>query len=278
LLEFSVLASGSSGNAIYIRTSETRVLLDAGISGRQLQQRLRGVADTDCSQLDAIVLTHEHVDHVRGLRQVMKFSSAPVYATEGTWHHVTAAEAPEWEGAARVRRVRDGETFEIGDLRITPFAVSHDAEEPVAYRFDAGGASLAVVTDLGYMSDHIKSVIQGCRCYVLETNHDVEMLRAGRYPWSVKRRILGDKGHLSNEDAALALLDLLGDGETDVFLAHLSVENNLPDLAEITVASTLKEAKAAYGEQVTLHHTSREKATPLMRMATDSLTGEEVGG
>ncbi|WP_157076171.1 MBL fold metallo-hydrolase [Alicyclobacillus kakegawensis] len=266
MLEFTVLASGSSGNALYIRTDRVQVLLDAGISGRQLQQRMRAAAGAEWAGLDAVLLTHEHVDHVRGLRQVLRSCTAPVYATEGTWHEVAAADSAAAEESGRVHRVRAGEGFSIGDLRVIPFAVSHDAEEPVAYRFDTDGASLAVVTDLGYMSDGIKSVIQGCDAYVLEANHDVEMLRAGRYPWSVKRRILGDKGHLSNDDAAFALLDVLADRRVDVYLAHLSEENNLPELAELTVSSALGEMGVDCLERVRLHRTSRREATRLHRL------------
>lgn len=262
MLEFSVLSSGSAGNAIYIRTETTKLLLDAGISAKQIQNRLQDVADEHLKDIDALLLTHEHIDHVRSVRQVSKLSQATVYSTEGTWHHVSQ----DVEGILpqnKVNMVKSGTCFDIGDIRVTPFSVSHDADEPVAYRFDAGGQSLAVVTDLGYVSDAIKSVIQGCQTYVWEANHDVDMLRAGRYPWSVKRRILGDKGHLSNQDAGLALGDILEDEPVQVYLAHLSEETNQPDLAELTVQTVLHEMKARFGEQVELHRTSRATATAL---------------
>jgi phosphoribosyl 1,2-cyclic phosphodiesterase len=255
------LASGSSGNSVYIQSATTTLLLDVGISARQLEQRLRAVTDKTLADIDAIVLTHEHIDHVRGLKQAIKRSSAKVYATEGTWEQVKREVDESFD--KRYRVVADC-PFTIGDITITPFAVSHDAEEPVAYRFDCGEDSLAVVTDLGYVSDHIKQVIQNCKAYVWEANHDVDMLRAGRYPWSVKRRILGDKGHLSNYDSAVALADVLGDDDyREVYLAHLSEENNQPDLAELTVSSVLREIKAVYEEQVRLHRTARTAATAL---------------
>lgn len=259
MLSFSVLASGSSGNAIFVATESTRILLDAGISAKQLALRLKQTANLGFSDLSAVLVTHEHVDHVRGLRQVLKQSRAPLHLTEGSW----SALASTLEEYPPERLVHSDASYDIGDIRVTPFTVSHDAEEPVAYRFDADGMRLAVVTDLGYVSDHIKSLLEGCDAYVFESNHDVDMLRAGRYPWSVKRRILGDKGHLSNTDAAVALLDVLGDKAVDVYLAHLSEENNQPDLADLTVSSILTEAKAIYGEQVTLHRTSRYEPTPL---------------
>lgn len=265
MLEFSVLASGSSGNAIYIASSDTRLLLDAGVSGKQIAQRLQSAAGRGLHELDALLVTHEHVDHVRGLKQVVKQSGGRIYITEGTWHQVRGTWAenppePVW--------VKADVSFVVGDIRVTPFTVSHDAEEPVAYRFDSGGDSLCVLTDVGYVSDHIKSLIAGCRCYVWESNHDVDMLRAGRYPWSVKRRILGDKGHLSNADAAAAFADILQADEVDVFLAHLSEENNLPELAEVTFESVLREINPRFLEQVTLHRTSRHTATPLRGVAT----------
>lgn len=260
MLEFSVLSSGSSGNALYLRSTTTQILLDAGISGKQLKTRMEAVGAGPFSELDAVLLTHEHIDHVRGVNQVLKNSESPVYATEGTWSQVHSEEYQ-----SRWRSIRDGERFVIGDITVQAFSISHDAEEPVAFRFDSQDHSLAVVTDLGYMSDHIKSIIQGCHAYVLETNHDVDMLRAGRYPWSVKRRILSDKGHLSNYDSALALADLLGDFSVDVYLAHLSEENNQPDLAEITVQSVLRELNPIYVEQTRLWRTSRKEPTPIRR-------------
>lgn len=261
-MEFSVLASGSTGNATYIKSSTTRIMLDAGISGKQLQQRLLTVANANMQDVDALLLTHEHIDHVRGVKQVMKSSTAQVYATQGTWHHVQTQVGEELAGERWQTVVADG-AFTIGDITVTPFAVSHDADEPVAYRFDCGEHSLAVVTDLGYVSDHIKQVIQGCSSYVWEANHDVEMLRVGRYPWSVKRRILGDKGHLSNYDSAVALADIVGSAATHVYLAHLSEENNQPDLAELTVQSVLGDIKPILQEQVQLYRTGRETATTL---------------
>lgn len=276
MLEFSVLASGSSGNALYIQSQTTRLLLDAGISGKQLQQRLLQASGKSLSDLDALLLTHEHIDHVRGLRQVIKQSQASIYSTEGTWNQVAASVEKDLAatrhiqtaevGAHGTHIVKAGQRFVVGDISVTPFTVSHDAEEPVAYRFDCGESNLTVATDLGYVSDTIKDVIAGCQCYVFESNHDVGMLRAGRYPWNIKRRILGDKGHLSNYDAALALADLLGTREVDVYLAHLSEENNQPDLAELTVSSVLRELRESYIEQVHLCRTSRHEATVLHKL------------
>ncbi|QSO50899.1 MBL fold metallo-hydrolase [Alicyclobacillus curvatus] len=261
MLEFSVLASGSSGNSVYIKSESTKILLDAGISGKQLSERMASSSDAKLADIDALLITHEHIDHVRGLRQVVKQSKAKVYTTEGTWSQIGQS-IPE-ERRSQDTFVKADLSFQIGDITVTPFAVSHDAEEPVAYRFDHTSGSLCVLTDVGYVSDHIKQVIKGCQSYVWESNHDVEMLRAGRYPWSVKRRILGDKGHLSNQDAAIALADILGTESVEVYLAHLSEENNMPELAEITFQSILRDIQPAYEEQVKLHRTSRHYHTSL---------------
>lgn len=260
MLEFSILASGSSGNSIYIRSEGTNLLLDAGISGKQIEERLLGATGRHLSEMDALLVTHEHIDHVRGAKQVLKHSAGQVYATEGTWHNIGHDLADYGQLQAFVKA---DTRFTVGDIQVTPFTVSHDAEEPVAYRFDCGDQSLCVLTDVGYVSDHIKSLIRGCQCYVWESNHDVGMLRAGRYPWSVKRRILGDKGHLSNQDAAVALADILGTEPVDVYLAHLSEETNMPELAEVTVQSVLHEIKPTYDEQVRLHRTSRKVYTDI---------------
>lgn len=255
-----MLASGSSGNAIYIRSPETSILLDAGISGKQISERLLAAAGCELGQLDAVLLTHEHIDHVRGVNQVLKKTRARVYATEGTWSQIA-----DKIGDTQVVEpwVHAGNAFPVGDILVTPFAVSHDAEEPVAYRFDHDGTSLCVLTDSGYVNDSVKTVIRGCQCLVWESNHDTEMLRAGRYPWSVKRRILGDKGHLSNEDSAIALSDVLGSEEVHVYLAHLSEQNNMPDLAELTVQSVLRDINPTFAEQVCLHRTSRQQFTEI---------------
>lgn len=265
-MRFSILASGSSGNAIYVEAGSTRILLDAGISGKQLDTRLQTAAQVSLAELDAILVTHEHIDHVRGLPQAIKKSHAHVYLSAGTRDAVAADLPLDQQQPERIHTIKAHVPFTLGPVTVTPFAISHDAEEPVAYRFDADGTSLTVLTDLGYVSDTIKAVVLGSQCIVLETNHDPSMLRAGRYPWSVKRRILGDKGHLSNEDAGVALAEMLATDTAEIYMAHLSEENNQPDLAEITVASVLREIDARYLEQVTLHRTSRHFATPLHQM------------
>lgn len=262
-MRFCILASGSNGNALYLEHEDTRILLDAGISGKQLRTRLSQQCARDLSEVTAVLVTHEHDDHVRGLKQVAKFAKSKVYMTEGTHASLSDRARPE-EDCYEYQAVREDEPFDIGSIRVTPFAVSHDAEQPVAYRFDTDDASLAVVTDLGYVTDHQKSLLQGCDAYIFESNHDVDMLRAGRYPWHLKRRILGDKGHLSNVDAAYALIDILPDAPVDVFLAHLSGDNNHPDLADITVQRVLEDGRPRGAAEIRIQRTSRQAATEFL--------------
>lgn len=266
-MRFSVLASGSNGNAVFIEYRDTRLLLDAGISGKQLKLRMEAQSKYSLSDITGVLVTHEHDDHIRGLAQVFKHAPCSAYMTEGT--HASLSEKLKPETAGRqVQFIREDTPFDIGDIHITPFAVSHDAEQPVAYRFDTPDGCLAVVTDLGYVTDHQKTLLQNCDAYVFESNHDVDMLRAGRYPWHLKRRILGDKGHLSNVDAAYALIDILPQRSVDVYLAHLSGDNNHPDLADITVTSILKDARPEVASHWKVKRTSRSEPTPFVEIAS----------
>ncbi|MBX5435807.1 MAG: MBL fold metallo-hydrolase [Alicyclobacillaceae bacterium] len=270
MVRFSVLASGSSGNAVFVQAGSTRLLIDAGISGRQLDARLRQAAGIGLSDVDAIFVTHEHVDHVRGLEQVLKRTraDAPVYLTDGT----QAGLGPGCRDLLqpRARRIRHGVPVLVGDLTVTPVSVSHDAEEPVALRLDGVAASLGILTDTGYVSDAVLSVMAGCRAYIWESNHDVDMLRTGPYPWNVKRRILGDKGHLSNADSASALAEVtaLTSGQVDVYLAHLSAENNRPALALAAAEQMIGERGEAHRRRVKLHVAGPDAPTPLHTLSS----------
>lgn len=265
-MRFSILASGSNGNALLIEHDGTRILLDAGISGKQLRLRMAEVCGIDLPDVSAVLVTHEHDDHVRGLAQVYKHAACPVYMTEGTHMSLGEKLRPETAGCEG-HVVAEDCPFMVGSIRVTPMAISHDAEQPVAYRFDTPDASLGVITDLGYVTDHQKSVLQNCDAYVFESNHDVDMLRAGRYPWHLKRRILGDKGHLSNTDAAYALVDILPDIPVDVYLAHLSEDNNHPDLADLTVRRILEDARPNIASEIRLKRTSRYEPTPFVDLS-----------
>jgi phosphoribosyl 1,2-cyclic phosphodiesterase len=259
-IRFTVLASGSTGNATVVQTDEATLLVDAGLSAKKLDElmRERGVSGKD---INGIFVTHEHSDHIKGLGAFARKYELPVYANDATWgamdKHIGAI------ADSNRRIVATGQSVEFGDLRVESFPISHDAAEPVGYCFNDGECKLSLVTDLGYMSDKVKRMAIDSDVLVLESNHDIEMLRMGRYPWNIKRRILSDIGHLSNEAAGEALAELLTDRTKRVYLAHLSLDHNLQELARMTVQSTLEDHGIFYKkDENVLRHTHHDRSTP----------------
>jgi len=233
-MKFASIASGSSGNSIFLGTEHTSVLIDAGISGRRIKEGLAGI-DRSLSDIDALFITHEHIDHVRGLGILMRRYGIPVYATGGTIARIRAMECLGKLPEELLRRIPEGEDVIVGDMKVHPFPVSHDAAEPCAYRIESGGRSAAVATDMGIYDENVIQNLTGLDALLLESNHDLHMLQAGRYPYYLKRRIMGEKGHLSNDDAGRLLCSVLHDDLRYVFLGHLSQENNYEELAFETV-------------------------------------------
>jgi len=235
-MKFCSIASGSSGNCIYVGSSETSVLVDTGISGCRVEQGLNGL-DLATKDMDAILLTHEHSDHVKGLGILARRYGIPIYATQGTADALKGMTALGKIPEGLMHVIRADETFAVGDLSIRPFAIPHDAAEPVGYRLENGGKSAAVATDLGHYDEYIIRNLKNLDVLLLESNHDIRMLEAGRYPYYLKRRILGDSGHLSNESAGQLLCEVLHDDMKEIFLGHLSKENNYEALAFETVCT-----------------------------------------
>lgn len=233
-MEFYTLASSSSGNAALVRSGETSILLDAGISARRIAQALSLLGMTP-EDLDAILITHEHSDHVNGIATMTKKYAIPVYASRGTAHFL-----PQAGGALRIFEA--GDALIVGELAIQSFRTSHDAADSVDYRIDAPDGSLGALTDTGYVTDDAVKALTGVDLLLLEANHDVGMLQCGPYPYHLKRRILGEHGHLSNEAAADFALHCVKNGTSDILLAHLSAENNTPEAAEYAVARKLQAA------------------------------------
>ncbi|MBT2719871.1 MBL fold metallo-hydrolase [Bacillus sp. ISL-46] len=259
-LSYSILASGSTGNALYVESDEHSFLVDAGFSGKQMEA-LFGQIDRDISKLSGIFVTHEHSDHIKGIGVLARKYQLPVYANEKTWrameHSVGAIPTEQ-------KFVFDTETVKsFGAVDIESFGVSHDAAEPMFYVFHHGGKKLVLITDTGYVSDRMKGTISNADVYIFESNHDVQMLRMGRYPWNIKRRILSDVGHVSNEDAAFAMSDVVGDQTKRIYLAHLSMDNNMKDLAKMAVTQTLQERGLIVGEQFGLYDTDPKIPTAL---------------
>lgn len=261
--QISVLASGSTGNSLYLETDKKRILVDAGLSGKKVVSLLAEVGKKP-EDLDAILVTHEHVDHIKGVGVLARKYNLDVYANEGTWQAMDQALgklAPEQKHIFKM-----GTTMTLGDMDIESFGVSHDAVQPQFYRFYRNNKSFAMLTDTGYCSDYLRGVIKGADAYLIESNHDLEMLRMGAYPWSLKQRILGDKGHLSNEDGALVMTDVITDNTKRIYLGHLSKENNLVELAHMTVEETLRRYDYAVGEDFEIYDTSPDQACELFTL------------
>jgi phosphoribosyl 1,2-cyclic phosphodiesterase len=231
-----VLASGSSGNAALLATAHTRILLDAGLSMKELGRRLALIGE-DFDRLDAILITHEHSDHVSGLPVLARSKKvrAPIYLTRLT------APAIDWgECEPRLEPFQAGASFSIGDIEVNSFSVPHDALDPVGFCFEAHGVRIGVVTDLGYIPASVKYHLRRTDLLLLEANHDLDMLKVGPYPWSVKQRVMSRVGHLSNLVMSEYLTeDFDGDG-THLILGHLSEQNNHPEIARMFAAQALE--------------------------------------
>jgi phosphoribosyl 1,2-cyclic phosphodiesterase len=292
MVRFTVLASGSRGNATVVTGGRTRILVDCGLSCRELFRRMK-LADETPETLDAILISHEHSDHVGGVAVTARKLNIPVYFTEGThrawmrwlsprrqmsyaqWLEQMRKQAAERQAEAAgeegepdesdlaldtsveaavlaepapakdptwlpaVEFFTAGEPFEIGDIQISPFTTPHDAADPVGFVFGSEGVRMGFVTDLGYISPNVKAQLQDLDLLLLESNHDLEMLKDGPYPWAVKQRVLSRVGHLSNEAAAGFLEDGYDGQAAYVILAHLSESNNLPELARVTAERAL---------------------------------------
>ena len=228
------IASGSSGNCILAGSDNSHILIDAGISGKRIREGMEefGLKPEDVS---GIFITHEHMDHIQGLGVMARRHGLPIYGTEGTLQAIRRCASLGKIDEELFHVIRADEPLTVGDLMIEPMHVSHDAADPVMYVIRHGERSAAVVTDLGKYDNYIVDKLQGLDVLLLEANHDVHMLQAGTYPYQLKRRILGDRGHLSNELSGQLLGKVLHDGFKKVILGHLSKENNYPQLAWETV-------------------------------------------
>jgi phosphoribosyl 1,2-cyclic phosphodiesterase len=249
----SILASGSSGNITLLETSNTRLLIDAGLGKRETLARLAAIENdlpgqsAGLGRLDGILITHEHNDHCIGLPQMLGLWKAPLYVTEPTMDALQRA-LPETLGKRLrgIETIHAGQPFTVGDIEIHAFAIPHDAADPIGFTFRSNGVKLALVTDLGYMPALVRVHLRDADCLVLESNHDLEMLKVGPYPWIVKQRVLSRTGHLSNHAVSEYLADPDGfDGRARfLVLAHLSQENNNPDLARLSAEEALSRRPA----------------------------------
>ena len=224
------IASGSSGNCIYVGSETTHLLVDVGISGKRTEAGLN-LLDISPKDLDGILITHEHADHIAGLGVMARKYDIPIYATKGTVKAIKDCNSVGKIDDALFVELKADEKFTIKDICVNPMKISHDAAQPVAYRFGYGNKKVAICTDLGVFNDYTVESLRGMDALLIEANHDVNMLQVGPYPYYLKQRILGDKGHLSNENSGRLLNRILHDHLGTIVLGHLSKENNLPELA-----------------------------------------------
>lgn len=244
-MRFVSIASGSSGNCIYIGSENTHILVDAGISSKRIEEGLNEIG-VKGSEINGIVITHEHSDHVRGLGILARKYEIPVYGTKETLEEIQGKKCLGEYDQELLSGVCPDVEFAVGDLNILPFSIDHDAANPVAYRIRHGRKHVAVATDIGHYDQSIIDHLQGLEALLIESNHDVNMLQAGPYPYYLKRRILGDHGHLSNENAGRLLNYLLHDRLKHIFLGHLSKENNYEALAYETVKLEIDQGDTPY--------------------------------
>lgn len=244
-MRFVSIASGSSGNCIYVGTENTHILIDAGISNKRIEQGLNEIG-LKAGELDGILITHEHSDHIKGLKILAKKHKLPIYGTAETLEEVAAKSSLEEYPQELLRPILPDVDFSVGELDIMPFSIDHDAANPVAYRVQNGRKSVAVATDLGHYDQYIIDHLQGLDAVLLESNHDVRMLETGPYPYYLKRRILGDHGHLSNETCGRLLNCILHERLKKILLGHLSKENNFEELAYETVRLEITQGETPY--------------------------------
>jgi phosphoribosyl 1,2-cyclic phosphodiesterase len=258
-VSLSVLASGSRGNSAVVATSSTRILVDAGLSGRETFKRLRALAEQTpgerVNEISAILITHEHSDHVAGLKRLAGKMKVPVFMTAPT-HHAWNRAMRDEEGMLpelpKSEHFSAGRGFRIGDIDVMPFTIPHDAIDPVGFTFRAEGVKIGFATDLGYMPTNVRNHLRGCTVLVMESNHDVEMLRAGPYPWSVKQRVMSRVGHLSNDALAEFFTNDYDGAAEYLVLAHLSEQNNHPELARSTAEKALGGLQGLWNNRVLL--------------------------
>ncbi len=228
-----MLASGSSGNAALLATENTRILVDAGLSMREISKRLAAIGES-ISSLDAIVITHEHSDHVSALPVLARRLKKPCYLT-----HLTAPAIDWGESAPNLEPFQAGAAFPVGDIEVQSFSIPHDAKDPVGFCFTAQGIRIGIATDLGYVPESVKFHLRRADLLLLEANHDLDMLKVGPYPWSVKQRVMSRVGHLSNLSMSEYLLENLESSTAHLILGHLSEQNNHPEIVRLIATQSL---------------------------------------
>ena len=265
-MDFFSVASGSSGNCICLGSDQCHVMIDAGISGKRIEEGMN-TYDYTTSDMDGVLITHEHSDHIQGLGVIARKYGLPIYATKGTADAILQSSSVGKIDPSLFHVIEAGKTFFIGNLEIYPMSISHDAADPVAYLVSDGRHRVGVVTDLGYYDADIVSHMEGLDALLLEANHDIHMLQVGAYPYPLKQRILGERGHLSNETSGQLLGQILHDGMQHILLGHLSKENNYDELAYETVRLEISLGDNPYrGNDFTIEVAKRDRPSSLIRL------------
>lgn len=254
------IASGSSGNCTYIEADNTSFLVDVGISGKRVVAGLE-IIDVDPASINGILITHEHSDHIKGIGIYSRKYNVPIYATAKAWDKLLEDNMIGKVHEDNIRILEKGQYLSVGNLNIMPYEIYHDAIDPVGYIFEYEDKKIAVATDIGKVDEHILCHLRGADGILLEFNHDIRMLEAGSYPFPLKKRILSDVGHLNNDAAAEALVEIYHPGLKWAVLGHLSKDNNLPDLAFLTAQQALEEKQIKVGEDIEVFVAKRDEVS-----------------
>ncbi len=257
MIKLYSIISGSSGNCSLVTDGKGNILVDCGTSGKRAAEALENLS-VPPNRLNAIVVTHEHIDHTKGVGILARKYNIPIYATEGTHKNSNFGKLTD----ELLKEVTPDITYDIAGIGVTPFSIMHDAADPCGYIFTDSQKKLAIATDMGVMTNSVMSRLSGCESILLESNHDIDMLRFGEYPYALKQRILSDIGHLSNKAAAEAALELVKCGTKHIMLGHLSDKNNLPDIAQMETYNYLTDNGVKVGNDITLQVAERYKITP----------------
>ena len=266
-MELCSIASGSSGNCIYVGTDATHLLVDVGISGKKTEAGLNSIGQS-LKNMDGILITHEHSDHICGLGVLSRKYHIPIFATKKTIEAIKNCSSVGKIDSELFVPIKADEKFKIKDITIEPMHTSHDAADPVAYRMKYENKKIAIATDLGTYNDYTVECLKGMDLLFLEANHDVNMVQVGPYPYQLKRRILGDRGHLSNELSGQLLKKIAHEKLQGVVLGHLSKDNNIPELAYETVRVELAMGSDVYNEcRFPITVAKRDTVSPLIKIA-----------
>lgn len=259
---FCSLYSGSSGNSIFVSSENTKMLIDAGLPGKSIENALQEIGESP-REIDGICITHEHSDHVKGVGVLSRKYDIPIYATEKTWAGMAKSIGNIKEHNIKIMHKKN---FSIKDMNISRFTTPHDAADPGGFSLESNGKKVCIATDLGNFTEEVKSNLTDADVVLLESNHDIEMLKFGPYPYVLKRRVLSDIGHLSNEACGNAIIDVMSDKPKRIVLGHLSKTNNYPELAYQTVVNILNENKINIGKDIILSLADRNKPSSFIKL------------